>query len=819
MIPNIVHFNYGLMEQEEDFLFVYYVAVLSCKLINNPEKIYFHYHFEPKGQWWYKTKELVDHIKIDVPLNIGKKQLKKVAHKSDVARMQILKKYGGIYLDIDTICIRSYKDFLHNKFFIANEITESGKIMGLCNAIMGTEPDGSFITEWWDNYEEYFVTDGWQEASTHLPFILSKKNTDLTILKPSNFLLPSWESIDQIFEKPYEFNDDLIVLHYWNQHSLKYLKQIKGFDWVIDNTHTLYGKALLNIFSKLPLLRNKVYNNLDEIIENVNITEFNKLNNLDLSNKESIKKIVTENPNIIISKEFQNDELFIGLRTQSIKLNISNIIQISNLKINPIISLNDIKLIITHKYIDDTHIYLEIFRTDANWGWNKDLYLDIVINNNNYFYYVGKSLFNLKQIVIETNQQLIINNEYNQKIPKKIFQTWKSNKMEIEMENTTKIIKNLNPEYEYKLFTDDDCIEYIKNNFSENVLYAYDNLISGAFKADLFRYCIIYQEGGIYIDCKMIPSKPFREIIKSDDSCILVNNTFETNSISIYNAFICSEPKNDLFLQSICQIVNNNLNLYYPIDPFAVTGPTLLYKIFKKLNNQVRLLSHPNIGLSHVDHNNGIFDESNNLVIYKTYKNYYKQENGGNYITLFRFGNCYKSILNLLTVYSPINIRKIKKKDFVLADILNYDNFTLINQQNEYVFDASSIDCSNGLLILACENNWTKIAELDLTKFAQIYICARTFFNEQNVCIQNKIDMYKKINISHKLIHAHGDNNFDTIEINKKKIPLQINLTYLRSNLCEFKLNTEKLPSDLDVPLNINKPDYDLNFFPFVTQI
>ena len=819
MIPNIVHFNYGLMEQEKDFLFVYYIAVLSCKLINNPEKIYFHYHYEPKGCWWEKTKELVDIIKIDIPLLIGTKQLKKVAHKSDIARMQILKKYGGIYLDIDTICIRSYKDLLCNKFFIANEVTESGKKMGLCNAIMGTEPDGSFITEWWDNYEEHFVTDGWQEASTHLPYHLSKNNTNLTILKPSNFLLPSWESIDQIFEKSNELNDDLIVLHYWNQHSLKYLKQIKGFDWVIDNTHTLYGKALLNIFSKLPLLRNIVYNNLDEIIENVNIAEFNKLNNLDVSNKESIKKIVTESPNIIISKEFQNDELFIGLRTQSIKLNINNIIQISNLKINPVIGLNDIKFIITHKYINDTHIYLEIFRTDANWGWNKDLYLDIVINNNNYFYYVGKSLFNLKQIVIETNAQLIINNEYNQKIPKKIFQTWKSNKMEIEMENTTKIIKNLNPEYEYKLFTDNECIEYIKNNFSEHVLFAYNNLIPGAFKADLFRYCILYQEGGIYIDCKMIPSKPFREIIKSDDSCILVNNTFETNSSSIYNAFICSEPKNDLFLQSICQIVNNNLNLYYPIDPFAVTGPTLLYKIYKKLNNQARLLSHPNIGLSHVDHNNGIFDESNNLVIYKTYKNYYKQENGGNYITLFRFGNCYKSILNLLTVYSPINIRKIKKKDFVLADILNYDNFTLINQQNEYIFDASSIDCSNGLLILACENNWTKIAELDLTKFAQIYICTRTFFNEQNICIQNKIDMFKKINTSHKLIHAHGDNNFDTIEINKIKIPLQINLTYLRSNLCEFKLNNDKLPSDLDVPLNINKPDYDLNFFPFVTQI
>ena len=190
----------------------------------------------------------------------------------------ILKKYGGIYLDIDTISIRSYKDLLHNKFFIANEITESGKNMGLCNAIMGTEPEGSFINEWWDNYEEHFKSDDWQEASTHLPYYLSKNNTNITILKPSNFLLPGWESINLIFEKPNELNDDLIVLHYWNQHSIKYIKNIKGFDWVIDNTHTLYGKALVNIFSKLPKLeKNKNYNNLDEVINDIDINEFNKL--------------------------------------------------------------------------------------------------------------------------------------------------------------------------------------------------------------------------------------------------------------------------------------------------------------------------------------------------------------------------------------------------------------------------------------------------------------------------------------------------------------------------------------------------------------
>lgn len=250
MIPNIAHYNYGLAEQKEDFLFVYYIAVLSCKLINNPDKIYFYYHYEPKGHWWEKTKELCEPVLVSIPTHIGAKELKQIAHKSDVLRIMKLKELGGVYLDIDTICVRSYKDLLYNKFVIANEITESGKNMGLCNAIMMSEPNSSFINDWIGNYETFFNPDGWQEASTILPWELAKQNKNITILKPDTFLLPSWEKTDLIFEKPNNISEDLIVLHYWNQYShKKYLKQITNFDWVIENSDTLYGKLLLNVFN------------------------------------------------------------------------------------------------------------------------------------------------------------------------------------------------------------------------------------------------------------------------------------------------------------------------------------------------------------------------------------------------------------------------------------------------------------------------------------------------------------------------------------------------------------------------------------------
>jgi hypothetical protein len=146
-------------------------------LKNNPDKIYFYYHYEPNGRWWEKTKEICEIIFVPIPTHIGNKELKKVAHKSDILRMKILKQYGGIYLDIDTICIRNYQDLLYNKFVIANEITDSGRNMELCNAIMMCEPNCSFINDWWNHYEKFFNPDGWQEASTILPYEISKVNT------------------------------------------------------------------------------------------------------------------------------------------------------------------------------------------------------------------------------------------------------------------------------------------------------------------------------------------------------------------------------------------------------------------------------------------------------------------------------------------------------------------------------------------------------------------------------------------------------------------------------------------------------------------
>ena len=61
--------------------------------------------------------------------------------------------------------------------------------------------------------------------------------------------------------------------------------------------------------------------------------------------------------------------------------------------------------------------------------------------------------------------------------------------------------KTYNPTYKHILYDNSDCLNFIKNNFGKEYLITYNKIIPGAFKADFWRYCILYIKGGIYVLC------------------------------------------------------------------------------------------------------------------------------------------------------------------------------------------------------------------------------------------------------------------------------------------------------------------------------
>ena len=56
---------------------------------------------------------------------------------------------------------------------------------------------------------------------------------------------------------------------------------------------------------------------------------------------------------------------------------------------------------------------------------------------------------------------------YNSIIPLKIYQTWYTKNLPNHMKDAVELLKNTNPEFEHYLFDDNDCRNFIKNNFNE----------------------------------------------------------------------------------------------------------------------------------------------------------------------------------------------------------------------------------------------------------------------------------------------------------------------------------------------------------------
>ena len=260
-IPNIIHYIYGLKEQNEEFPFVYYLSILSNYLINKPYIIYFHYQYLPYGKWW---NEALKYVKLNYinASNMYWKQKKiiKYAHKADKIRLEMLLKYGGIYMDIDTITYRPYFHLLNYDFVVGiqEEYNSINQKTLYCNAILMSVKNNKFIEKWINNYENTFDPNGWCESSIHLlsNMIIDEKytnNINIKIVEKETFYYPSYDETDKIFEKTCSestISPKLLTLHYWNTYSKKYYNEIVDFNYKNSSMYSILVQHIYNIKMK-----------------------------------------------------------------------------------------------------------------------------------------------------------------------------------------------------------------------------------------------------------------------------------------------------------------------------------------------------------------------------------------------------------------------------------------------------------------------------------------------------------------------------------------------------------------------------------------
>ncbi len=275
-IPNIFHFVFGLKPDfgGKPFSLVHYLSIQSAIAVNQPERVYFHYHYEPAGYWWERIKPQLTLNQVAIPESIFGNALHHFAHKADVIRLEVLLRYGGIYLDLDTICVRPLAPLYGNSsFMIGSQLNHesfslrlkrsvrsldlspvmNGK-MGLCNAVLLATPNNPFVKIWYDSYRD-FRSKGrdeyWHEHSVLVPRQLAAAHKSLvTIASPYRFHYPIYDEdgLKNLFERTRAF-PDAYVHHLWETLSWdRYLQHLtpEGISSV-DTTYNLIARRHLSV--------------------------------------------------------------------------------------------------------------------------------------------------------------------------------------------------------------------------------------------------------------------------------------------------------------------------------------------------------------------------------------------------------------------------------------------------------------------------------------------------------------------------------------------------------------------------------------------
>lgn len=66
--------------------------------------------------------------------------------------------------------------------------------------------------------------------------------------------------------------------------------------------------------------------------------------------------------------------------------------------------------------------------------------------------------------------------------------------------------------YDIRIYDDEMCGEYIERECGVQLAGIYNKILTPDHRRDLFKYCVLYNEGGVYIDLKTIPRVPFAEV-------------------------------------------------------------------------------------------------------------------------------------------------------------------------------------------------------------------------------------------------------------------------------------------------------------------
>jgi inositol phosphorylceramide mannosyltransferase catalytic subunit len=211
--------------------------------------------------------------------------------------------------------------------------------------------------------------------------------------------------------------------------------------------------------------------------------------------------------------------------------------------------------------------------------------------------------FSTTKLKIEkNNMEKTISNE---KIPKIIWQTWKTKQLDPWILQRIKQMLQLNPEYQHRLLTDDEIDAYVYKEYADrpDIIECYNRLNIIVAKVDFWRYLVLYKHGGVYLDMDSTILKPLDTLLQPEDEAIL---TCEGNPGLFVQWALIFAPGHPILKYTIDQIIYNIRNNSYPNNIHHMTGPLAYTLAINKY--------HKDVFGDELHHKDAKMDPSSNFV-------------------------------------------------------------------------------------------------------------------------------------------------------------------------------------------------------------
>jgi GR25 family glycosyltransferase involved in LPS biosynthesis len=248
IIPNIFHiFNYLDYTNKNDIEVYKFFSIKSIIEINKPTILYYYYYSLPNGFLWEKIKNLLTPKKIEITDN------------KELLIYNALLDHGGIYININSLCIKPFKPLLKFNFIKSRN-----------NEIICSEKNSYIVQKFFEYYNLNKLNDIKYEIininGQHINNkLLENLNYDNSLDNTNNIIFK--EIYDYAFSEYFHLIKNCYIIDLYNIDSLK---DINLYD--IFNKITIYNLLIRNVLSYNFINNNlQIYNKPYSIINNIDI--------------------------------------------------------------------------------------------------------------------------------------------------------------------------------------------------------------------------------------------------------------------------------------------------------------------------------------------------------------------------------------------------------------------------------------------------------------------------------------------------------------------------------------------------------------------